>query len=266
MPYAPELWDSGRQQVQYGYAANTLFFWPKQKGVGNITVDPSPAPTFEIHKPGDGATSSALASGTASIDNTNTYSRLSCTVDCSNTITWQLNIYYYWILWTYFVGGARVTYIQTFDVMRDPWTPDVSLNDLVEEVSDMGRRISAQATRLSSGRTAEQHASVMSYKAWGDVWLWLEGSAESQGIFIPSLLMPREPVHRVVVAQTIHRIYEAEGGPAGTQEALLADKWATKAKDRYAQLPPMRYMIADNRAPIAQVAGYSVQKISRGGW
>jgi hypothetical protein len=262
--YAAELWDSGRQQVRYGYASNTLFFWPKQTGVGNIAV--SGTATYEVHKPGDGASSSALASGNATEDHTNVYSRLSCTVDCSNTSLWQLNVYYYWILWTYTYASVQYTFEQSFDVMRDPWTPTLSLNDLIEEVSDMERRCTAQAARLKSGRTAEQHASVIGFKAWGDVWLMLEGAAEADGILIPSLVFPKEAVHRIVVAQTIHRLYAAEGGAPGTTEALLADEWAKKAHERFLQLPPMRYLAGDNRAPVTPIQGFSVQTVSRGRW
>lgn len=263
MTYLAELDDDFRQQLRYGAAGQRLRYWPKVRGVGNVQVTGSAA-TFEARRPGDSSTAPALASGACTVTTNASGDMLAATLDLTSTNAWPMNTHYQLSLsWTY-AGDAHVSTIY-FDVVHDPWEPDVSLNDVAEEVADAGQRLLAQADRISAGRTAEAHASVLGVKAWGDVLQWLRRKVEaSVGLeLLPMVVADRETLRRATVAQAISRMYLAEGGAPGSESMALSERWAKTARERFESMGPLRYSEGIDRQAFAQIGGFGVVRVGR---
>ena len=188
---------------------------------------------------GDGA----LADGVGSIV---TADKLSVAVDASSTTTYALDTDYSWIItWTF--GG--VAYVDTvrFDSVLEPFTPRVSLNDFVSEVADSEQRLDRQATRVASGRSAAQHASVLGVLAWADVRQRLRAKASQEDVRLPMAIVDREPIQRVVVAAAIAIMYRAEGGGLESEHRDNYELWRDLADTRFASMGPIKVSTNDNR-------------------
>jgi hypothetical protein len=259
--YLAELDDDFRQQVRYSYSGNVLRFWPKIAGTGNVQV--TGTPTCEIRAPNDSPDDTAIATPTITVTTDSSGDMCSIPIDASSTTIYDYGTHYQCtISWVY----SSKTYLSTiyFDVVRDPWLPDISLNDLVEEVADLGARLLAQAVRIKAARTAEQHASILGRKAWGDVSQWLRQRAEGDGVdLLPHLIADREALRRVTVAQAIHRAYDAEGGAEGSESAINAERWAKRARDRFSGMGPLRYASTTTRAATTSLTGFGVIRVER---
>lgn len=246
MTFAAQLSEAVRQQVRYGTSSQTVSYWPKIAGVGNVAV--TGTPTYTIYGPSTATGGTSLASGNCTATTVDSITRIDISVDASSTSNYPIQSFYrIEIAWVY----SSATYYSSvyFDVVREPFLPLLSANDFVDEVSDAESRLSAQASRIESGRTAEQHASMIGMRAWADVQAWLVQKIPSS-IYSPAhLLVDRESVRRVVVAQAVYRMYAAEGGPEGSESWSLAERWRREAMQRYDSLPPLQYDATQDLAP-----------------
>jgi hypothetical protein len=259
MTYESEL-DDVRQTIATGTSTGSVVFWPKVAGTGNVAI--SGSATYSLFKPGDAADAVPFATGTATATTVGAVTKLTITVNATSTTSLPIDEYYRaTIAWTY----SSTPYVSNvfFDICRDPFSPHVSLNDVVEEVSDMEVRCSAQAVRMESGRTADQHASVLGVKAWNDVQTWIRQQAESKGYILPYAIVDHEAIRRVTVAKTVARIYRAEGGGPDSESWQLADWWDKEAKARFEGLPPIRYDANQDSAMDSELGGFGVIKMSR---
>lgn len=251
MTYEAQLSEAVRQTIRYGYASNTVSFWPKIAGVGHVAV--TGTPTYTLYAPGTPTGGSALASGNATATAVGSVTRCDVTVDAST-----LAIGSYYRVEVSFVYSS-VTYVVAtyFDVVREPFLPLVSANDFVDEVSDAETRLAAQASRVESGRTAEQHASMLGLRAWADVQSWLMLRIDSTLFTIAHIRVDKELLRRVVVAQAVARMYLAEGGPEGSEAWSLAQNWLKEAKQRFDSLPPLAYDLSSDLAPDSMSGPFS---------
>lgn len=234
MTYAAEL-DDRRQEVRRGNASAVLHFWPKVLGTGNVAADPSPAPSYSIVSP----TGTALASGTGTITAVDGVSRIGCVVDASLLPLGEN----YSCLLTWTTGG--VSYLSTirFDVVLEPWDgADCGLNDLTDEVADIGELLDAQAQAQGTvGRTREQQAALLAAKATSDVKGWLRQQLAARGRIYPRLVVQREELRRVVAAQALARAFRAQGGGADSASRALAKEWEEEARNRLLGLGELDY-------------------------
>lgn len=255
MTYEAEL-DDRRQEVRRGNATASVVFWPKVLGVGNVTIS---APTYSLIDP-EGDT---LSSSTATITTFATCVRVNCAVDASS-LALDEN-YAAIITWSY-GGETRETSVR-FDVVLEPWDgSDVSINNLVDEVADIGDLIEAQANQVtgdSGTRSREQQASMLAMKACTDVKQWIRSQLEAKGRFFPRLILNREALRGVVVAQTIARAYRAQGGGRDSPARALAEDWTAEAKQRLAGLGELDYDEDEDRVADTVIGGWSTVKIAR---
>jgi len=167
------------------------------------------------------------------------------------------------ITWVY----SGVTYVTAvyFDVVRTPVNDalGVSLNDIVEEVSDASERLLRQADVIADGRTAEAHASVLAYKAWQDLRGWLKAASGSLGTIYPRLILDRAALKRVLVAQAVHRMYRAEGGGLDSESRGLAEDWKDEARARFSGLGRLDYDASDDGAADSARGSFSVRHARR---
>lgn len=235
MVYAAELDDAPRE-VRRGFASNVQRWWPKIVGVGNVQADASPAPTFAVSKP-DGTliTSPPITITPVVVGGVH---RFDMTIDASSTTTYQLaENYRIDILWTY--GGVQLLEQDRFACCVAPYAAHISLNDLLEEVADCAQTLAAQAQAIADGRTAEQHASVLGVKAWADVYLWLQARLRDEGKVSARLIVNRWKIQPVIKAQTLYRLYFAEGGTGRARE--LAELWKGEARARFSAIGDLDY-------------------------
>lgn len=246
MTYAAQASEIVRQQVRYGTSGQIVSYWPKIAGVGNVAV--TGTPTYTLYGPSVATGGTSLASGNCTATTIDSITRIDISVDVSSTSSFPIQSFYRLELsWVY----SGTTYYSSvyFDVVREPFLPLLSANDFVDEVSDAESRLSAQASRMESGRTAEQHASILGLRAWSDVHSWLVQKIPSS-IYSPAhLLIDRELIRRVVVAQAVHRMYAAEGGPEGSESWSLSNAWKKEATQRYEALPPLQFDATQDLAP-----------------
>lgn len=259
MAYAAEL-DDIRQEVRRGYASNSIRYWPKRPDVGNVAV--TGTPTYSLFKPTD--SDSAIVSGSVTVTDVGGVDRLDITVDATDTDTYQLAEHFAAVItWTY--GGVAYVSTVRFDCVLEPVSDafGVSLNDLVEEVSDMAGRVLAQADVIDDGRTAEAHATIVALKAWQDVRRWVKSHLEARGSIIPRLIVDREALRWVVVAQAVARVYRAEGGGLDSESRALAADWSDEAQARFAGLGPLKYDDTEDRTPDDVLTGWGTVQTRR---
>jgi len=246
MTFEAQISEIVRQQVRYGTASQSISYWPKIAGVGNVAV--TGTPTYTIYAPSTASGGTSLTSGNCTATTVGSVTRIDISLDVSSTSSYPIQSYYRAELsWVY----SGTTYYSSvyFDVVREPYLPLISANDLVDEISDAESRLSAQASRIESGRTAEQHASILGMRAWADVQAWLMNKIQSSPYSPAHILVDRELIRRVVVAQTAHRLYAAEGGPEGSEAWSLAERWRREAMQRYDSLPPLQFDATQDLAP-----------------
>jgi len=248
--YAAEL-DDRRQEVRRGHATATVTFWPKVLGAGNIAAEAGP--TYSIKGP----TGTAIASGNGTITAIDGVSRISCAVDASLleldenyscTITWS---------------HAGISYLSTvrFDVVLEPWDgSDCGLNDLMDEVADIGELLDAQVQVQGASRTREQQAALLAAKATTDVKGWLRQQLAAKGRIYPRLIVQREDLRRVVAAQSLSRAFRAQGGGKDSHSRELAKEWEEEAQKRLLGLGELDYdSDEDNDADSTVVVSRSVK-------
>jgi hypothetical protein len=243
MAYQAEL-DDHPLEVRRGLALNTLPFWPKHPGFGNVAIEEDSVPTYSIYKP-DGT---LIATGLlANASNTGGVTWILLTVDASNEETYQLGEGYRidikWLV-ALGVGMLRSQYPEAletirFSVVREPYLPRLSLNDFVEEASDAGQFLLGQAQAIEADRTAAQHASVLAIKAWTDVHKKLQGALRSQGRIYPRLFIDRTSLESAVLAQALHRLFRSESGDERARR--LAEDWKAEASLRFSAIDLSNY-------------------------
>jgi hypothetical protein len=235
--FAAELDIDRRQEARRGYASNVITHWPKSPGVGNVAVTGAIA---SVYKP-DGTLIAVPAVTNTSVDGV---SRLRVTVDATSL---DLGEDYSVIFTSTYDGTARLATVH-FDVVREPFNAAdyVSLNNLVSELADLTDRLGRQAAVQASGRTAEQQASLLVARAWSDVRIWIRDQLKTQGRIYPRLILDREAVCRVVVAQAISRAFRADGGGPESTDRALADDWKTEAGTRLAEMGQLAYDETDD--------------------
>jgi hypothetical protein len=258
--YQAEL-DDVRQEIRRGYASNVVTFWPKHPGVGNVAV--TGTPTYEIYKPGE---STATVSGSVTVTTlghgSSEISKITTTIDASNTSTFELTTDWSWVV-TYVYDGITYTETIRFDVVIEPYRPLVSLNDLQNEIADIGTRLKRQATAIAGGRTAEQHASVLGMQAWAQVRLWLMSKIYAQGGSRPFLIVDREPIRLCIVAKALELAFRAEGGGLDSESRALAEDWRTEADSRWSAMGPLSFSTTDDRDGDVVVSSWTSQRMRR---
>lgn len=246
--------DDIRQELRRG-ASGTVSFWPKVEGIGNVSL--SADPTYVVTKPG----TETLASGTATRTAVGAVTRVDVTVDATSLD--YLEDYALVVTWVY-SGTTRVSTVR-FDVVLEPWTAELSLNDFQAEIADASQRLERLALAQGSGRTAEIAASELGWLAWGDVRTLLRKRAEQAGQAYPRMVMNREELRRVVAAMAIARMFRASGGPPEGENALNARAWSERAEGLFAGLPEIRYASESSRAE-SQALPRARSVVTRRGW
>lgn len=237
MSYLPEL-DDGPREIRRGYAGNVLHFWPHVPGVGNVQL--AAAPTYKIFSPSN---TQLGADAVATITDLGAplVSRIDLTLDASDLDAWPLDEQYrVEVTWVY-QGQERQSTLR-FACAREPYLPNLGLNDFCEEVADSAQYLEGQAQALDAARTAEEHAAVLVVKAWGDVYRWLQNRLQSEGNrIVPRCVVPAWKLNHVVIAQAVHRMFRAEAGPVESQASELALEWKDEASARFGSLGALDY-------------------------
>ena len=133
-----------RQEVRRGYASNSVVYFPKVAESGNVTAS---AATWASYTP----SGTAIATGSATITAvTGIGSRLTITIDASDTTTWALDENYRVdITWTH-SGGLQYVSTVYLDCVRVPYVPDVGLDQLVMEEADVAEILARQVLAADS--------------------------------------------------------------------------------------------------------------------
>ena len=265
MVYLAEIDGSGsRQEVRRGYASNVLQWWPKWPGVGNVLI--TSTPTATVYKPG--ASLDSIGAASVSMATVEGVSRVSITIDTSNTTTYELDENYRCqVAWSYTdsdgVAHSRDDAIR-FDVCREPYRPQISLNNLQDMVPDIGQRLLSSARQIKSDRTAEQMASTIGARAWDDVRAKLVKILGSAGKIIPRCILPREALFRITCTQAIRSIFIGNAGPAESESSELALFWTSLLEERLGDLGPfLDYDADDDGAEDETISGPGVMTIAR---
>ena len=239
MVYLSEIDGSSvRQEVRRGYASNRISWWPKWPGVGNVLL--LSTPTAALYKPAS-STTALVSSATTALTTVEGVSRLTITVDCTDADAWALDEHYRAdISWRYTDADGVVWDELTslrFDVCREPYTPNISLNDLQDMVPDIGPRLLTAARVKKSDRTAEQMASVLGVQAWADIRQRVAGLlAGTEARIIPRAILPREALHSATCAQAIRRCMLGNLGEADSETQNLLDTWIREVDNRLLEL------------------------------
>ena len=252
MSYRAEL-DDYHQECRYGTRFQKVFLWPKVPGAGNIVV--ANTSTLTVFPPS--GTAAVLGPVTTVNTTSGGYTQLSYEIDARDTSAWPIGENYR-ALWEYTPAsetGILVHKTTLFSVVREPYRPSVSLNNFLEEAVEAGDILLRQAEILADGRTAEQHASILANKAWGDVREWVRQSMSNDGKTIARSIMDHQSVTRVVVAQAMARMYRAEGGSNDSVAAQKYDDWKKDAWARFKNMPPMAYDASGDLIPDSEVRG-----------
>ena len=252
MTYAAEL-DDRRQEVRRGNANDVVRLWPKAPGIGNVLVT---SPTAVLYRPNG----SSLGAATVTATTVSSVTRLDVAVDASAL---ELDEGYAAVV-TYTYDNTTQIRTVRFDVVREPWDgSDVSLNDLVDEVADIGTLIEAQALAKSATRTVEQEASLLAMKATQDVKGWLRSELAAKGRIYPRLILQREELRNVVSAQAVARAYRAQGGSTDSATRQLATDWQTEAQSRLRALGELDYDADDDGVADQTLAAWGAVRIER---
>ena len=249
-----------RREVRRGYAANAIQFYPKEVGVGSVTL--SAAPTYEIKSPAG----ALLASGTAALgtDGDDAISIVTITIDASNTETFRLAENYMCIVsWVY----ASITHVDTlrFDVVLEPFYPRIALNDLALEYADIEEDLDRQAAAIDpqAGLTGAQLASVYGMKGWADVRRKVRALLTGQGRIYPRLVIDREGLRYVAAAAAMHHFYKAEGGGIDTETGDRAAEWLREADARLVSLGELAYDADEDRVEDATRSAFGTVQTHR---
>lgn len=252
MSYRAEL-DDYHQAARYGTRFQSLFWWPKVPGEGNVTV--ASGSTVSIYAPGS---STPIVDQAVTTNSTSGgYTRMLYDLDARDTATWPIAENYR-ALWAYTpVGQTGLLLYKTtlFDVAVEPYQPSVSLNNFLEEEVASAEILERQAAILADGRTAEQHASILANKAWSDVREWIRQAMSADGKTIARAIMDHQSIGRVVIAQAMARMYRAEGGGPESVAAQRYDDWKRDAWGRFKSLPPIAYDSNQDGIPDSTVRG-----------
>jgi len=231
--YVPEL-DDGRQEVRKGYASNSVRYWPKVPGSGNVAV--TGTPTFDLEKP-DGT---SISTGTSvTVTDTGTFDRLDLTIDATSydlgedfkaVITWN-------------DGTINRDERLYFDCVTEPFANSVSLNDFTGLEADATKKLTALGAEQVAARTAESVASVLGWRAWqDDVRPALRRKAEQDSQTYPQMIINREDVHRAVMAFAMARMYRLEGAADEESDNFqLEQKWQRMGQFRLESMPALRF-------------------------
>lgn len=259
MTYLAEL-DDRRQEVR-ATSSQEVVYWPKARGEGNVTLDEEDTASANVYRPNGTLVSAAVVTvEDMGSEEEPGPSRFSLAFDASGLDL--LENYYVVIEWTY-DGSTRVDTLR-FDVVTEPWDgSDVSLNDLLEEVADAGELLDGLAQLKTDGRTREQEASVAAVKACTEVKIWIRQQLEQHGRIFPRLILDREALRRVVAAQTIARIYRAQGGGPDSPARAIAQDWSEEARRRLAELGELDYDSDEDRVADALLGGFAVVRVGR---
>lgn len=257
MTYVPEL-DDRRQEVRRA-AGQKVVLWPKVPGVGNVFVDQA---EFSIRLP----TGVELAAGSATLtefgDTGEEVHRLSCTFDASNL---ELDENYQ-VVFVFEYDSEEHQETVRFDVVHEPWSgSDVSLNDLRDEVADIGEVLEGLARVKGTARTAEQEAAIYAVKACTEVKGWIRQQLTALGRIYPRLILQREELRSVVAAQAVARIYKAGGGTGTGRYADLANQWADEARRRLTALGELPYDADEDTVADTTIGGFTSVTLRRGG-
>jgi len=253
--FAAEL-DDVRQQIRQE-GTTTIRFWPSVAGSGNVLI--TGTPTFSILKD----TTTAISTGNATATTVDGITKISISIDASDKTVWELRENYAAII-TWAHGGETHVSTVRFDCVLEPVTDlNITLNDFIEEVVDMDERLERQAAIQAAGRTAEQAASLLAVKAWGDVRRWLKANAESTGGFLPRLIIDREGLRRVVIARAISRAYRADGGGPDSESYLLHEDWLIESQARFKELGPLAYDSNEDRIEDSTIGSWATVRTRR---
>ena len=262
MVYAVEL-DDRIFEIRRG-GSGLVYFWPKAEATGNT------AATFvsaSIYKPGDSTTAiTAITPTTRTIDDV---TRFDFTIDASASATYQLDENYRIDLtWTYLDADA-ITRTQfdsvRFDVCREPMNPRVSLNDLIDEVHDIGARLTTMGRAVATTQTPEIRASVFGAKGWQDVRARLKSQLQGQGKILPRCLIDRAALHRATVAAAIRLVFMSNAGGSDSESAELRDFWAEETSARVREIGPAAdYDSNQDGVPDMTLAGFGSVRVRRG--
>lgn len=169
------------------------------------------------------------------------------------------------ITWRDASGTEYVNSVR-FDVVLEPYDgAGVSIDDLVDEVADIRELLDAQAAAqaATTPRTAEQQASLIAGKAWEDVRRWIKAQLAQRGRIFPRLILDRESINEVIVAQALSRVYRAQGGGPESNAREAADFWNKEAVSRLSSLGELPYDEDENRAEDSTVNVGSVVTVRR---
>lgn len=238
--YFPEL-DDHPLEVRRGFAQNALPYWPKVQGFGNVVVDG--IPTYSIFKP----SGELIAQNLAAIvqEPVDGASILLLAVNASDEAVYELKEFFRIdITWAPVLQPGMVLkqnpLVETirFSSVRVPYTPRLSLNDFVEEMSDARQFLEGQAQAMGE-RTADQHASVLVLRAWTEVHRRFQTRLRAQGRIYPRLTIDQQKIDHAVIAQALHVLFRSEGG--GERERQLAEDWKAQADQRFVELGDLPY-------------------------
>lgn len=264
--FIPEL-DDRPLELRKGYPGQVIAFWPKVLAVGNVEADESPAPSWRAFSPAG----AEVASGSAAIDPVDylegTVSRLVATLDASALDYGEdFRIEFSWSFET-----ASQFSVVRFSVVREPYVPGISLNDLADEIADARLYCERQAELLQGTLaedeepviTAETVAALRGVKAWVDVWGWIRARVREEGRIYPRLIVPRVKLEEVVRAQALYRLFLADSPREGERTHDLMVQWERIASQRFALLGPFEYDANDDGVADTEIEGPAVIRMRR---
>ena len=256
MAYAFEANDV-RQEIAYSRSDGALVYWPKAPGVGNVSV--TGTPTYSIFKENQ---TTALVSGSMTVNNVFSVDKLTLTVDASSTTSYERAEDYRLVI-TYVYSGT--TYVRTvrFDVVVEPFSPLISLNDLIDEVADMDQQLTRQGAAMSSARSAEQVASALGVSAWKAVRPRIMSRIRDAGGSRPWLIVNNEEVRYVCAAKAVELAMRAEGGGLESSWTDLGDYYRDEYDARFAGMGELRFSTDTDRDADVTLTGFAVKTATR---
>lgn len=253
MSFGDEL-DDVRVEVARG-ATGIVRWWPKVVGVGNVLL--TEAPTATVYT----STGSSAGSASVALVTVDGVTRVDATVNAGgidyssdNSVRFD---------WTY-GGSAQNPAWRFFDVVRAPYTIELSLNDLVDELADVGQRLARLATTQASGRTKEQLASSHAWKAWGELRSWLLKLCEQRDVDYPRAVITQEELRRVHVVLAVARVLRSEGEAPESPTGRLAAELERKAQELFAAMPSLRLAAEDQPTEAVRVGTSRAVRLRRG--
>ena len=258
MSYAAEL-DDYRQQIRRGSAAEQVRFWPKVPGSGNVLLDA--APSVALQRP-DGTSLGTVTGTNVSVGGIH---RVNIGIDASNLVNYTLDEGYAAIA-TYVVSGTTFVRTVRFDVALEPYVPDISINDLIEELAGIYEQLGGLAAAFgASGAqpTTEELASIYGVRAWRDVRQQIRGQLSGTGRIFPRLIIDREEIRAVVAARAIALIFLAEGGGLDSASRALAEDWTARSNLRLSAMGEIPYDSDEDRVEDSSLDGFGVVHLRR---